>query len=274
MPTVSQLKEAIKELGGEVRASMKKADCLAALNTLPGGEAKLVELNAVKLQTEDLGKITEKALCIALGIPYNGKYKYGEPPAALQARLTALVPLLPTDLVHTAAAGARYDYTSASDPSKHISVKTTKGGSKVAPQCIGQPQPAAFCERIGIPFVSVPALKKTIQDDIATVILPAMAAFTFDCQTVYYNERTGQLQLITLKTPIDWASSSHTYTWTCGHEAWANSASVKISVGGGEPKVLAEFQFHSSSRTNMANRWCFENVLTIFRDNFEIVNIA
>lgn len=274
MPTIVQIKDAIKELGGAVRGSMNKADCLAALAALPGGEAKLAEIDAVKLQTEDLGKITEKALCNALGIPYNGKYKYGEPPAGLCARLATLVPLLPTDLVHTAAAGARYDYTSAADPSKHISVKTTKGGSKVAPQCIGQPQPAAFCERVGIPFVSVPALKKTIQEDIATVILPAMAAFTFDCQTVYYNERTGQLQLITLKTPIDWASSSHTYTWTCGHEAWANSASVKISVGGSEAKVLAEFQFHSSSRTNMANRWCFENVLTIFRDNFEIVDIA
>ena len=272
MPTIAQIRDAIKALGGAVRGSMKKADCLAALAALPGGEAKLAEISAVKLQTEDLGKITEKALCNALGIPYNGKYKYGEPPATLQARLATLAPLLPTDLVHTAAAGARYDYTSAADPSKHISVKTTKGGSKVAPQCIGQPQPAAFCERVGIPFVSVPALKKTIQDDIATVILPAMAAFTFDCQTVYYNERTGQLQLITLKTPIDW--TKHTYSWTCGHEAWANSASVKIIVGDGEPKVLAEFQFHSSSRTNMANRWCFDNVLTIFRDNFEIGDIA
>lgn len=274
MPTIAQIKDSIKALGGVARGSMKKADCLAALKALPGGAAKLAELDAIKLQTEDLGKITEKAICNVLGISYNGKYKYGEPPAALQARLATLVPLLPTDLVHTAAAGARYDYTSASDPSKHISIKTTKGGSKVAPQCIGQSQPAAFCERIGIPFVSVPALKKTIQDDIATVILPAMAAFTFDCQTVYYNERTGKIQLITLKTPIDWAS--HTYSWTCGHEAWANSASVKISVGDSEtePKVLAEFQFHSSSRTNMANRWCFENVLTIFRDNFEIVDIA
>jgi len=274
MPTIAQIKDAIKELGGTVRGSMKKADCLVALAALPGGAAKLAELDAVKLQTEDLGKITEKALCNALGISYNGKYKYGEPPAALQARLATLVPLLPTDLVHTAAAGAQYDYTSASDQSKHISVKTTKGGGKVAPQCIGQPQPAAFCERVGIPFVSVPALKKTIQDDIATVILPAMTAFTFDCQTVYYNARTGQLQLITLKTPIDW--TSHTYTWTCGHDAWANSASVKIKVAGSEtePKVLAEFQFHSSSRTNMANRWCFENVLTIFRDNFDIVDIA
>lgn len=274
MPTIAQIKDAIKALGGVVRGTPKKAECQTMLVALPGGAAKLAELDAVKLQTEDLGKITEKAICNVLGISYNGKYKYGEPPAALQARLATVAPLLPADLVHTAAAGARYDYTSAADPSKHVSVKTTKGGGKVAPQCIGQPQPAAFCERIGIPFVSVPALKKTIQEDIASIILPAMAAFTFDCQTVYYNERTGQLQLITLKTPIDWASSSHTYTWTCGHEAWANSASVKISVGGGEPKVLAEFQFHSSSRTNMANRWCFENVLTIFRDNFEIVDIA
>ena len=271
MPTITQIKEAIKELGGKVESKWKKADCEAALLALPGGAAKSAELDAVKLKTEDTGKITEKGLCNVLKTPYNGKYKYGEPPAALQARLATLVPLLPVDLLHTAAAGARYDFTSTSDPSKHISVKTTKGGSKVAPQCIGQPQPAAFCERIGIPFVSIPALKKTIQDDIATVILPAMAAFTFDCQTVYYNEQTGQLQLITLKTPIDWAS--HTYTWTCGHETWANSASVKINVGGSETKHLAEFQFHSSSRTNMANRWCFENVLSIFRDNFEIVDI-
>ena len=75
MPTIAQIKDAIKALGGVVRASMKKAECQAMLVALPGGAAKFAELDAVKLQTEDLGKITEKGICNALGISYNGKYK-------------------------------------------------------------------------------------------------------------------------------------------------------------------------------------------------------
>ena len=270
MPTLSVLKDAIQSLGGAISSKWKKTDFLTALVALPGGPVKLEQLASVKLQTEDLGKIVEKALCNVLCIPYNGAYKYGPPPPELESRLSALKPHLPADLVHTAAAGARYDYTSISDPSKHISVKTTKGGSKIAPSFLGQPQPAAFCERIGIPFVSVPALKCTIQENIATLVLPAMATHTFDAPIVYYNARTQCLQIISLRTPIDW--SAYEYSWSCSHADWNNSASVKIRTPTGLT-CLAEFQFHSASRTNMANRWCFESVLSLFREHFAIIDL-
>lgn len=44
------------------------------------------------LHTEDTGKIFEMAICLAYGIPYNGKYKYGmEEPEKLKARLQNLL---------------------------------------------------------------------------------------------------------------------------------------------------------------------------------------
>ncbi len=35
-------------------------------------------------------------------------------------------------------------------------------------------------------------------------------------------------------------------------------------------KGLVEFQFHNTSRSNMAIRWYYDNVLDIFKDNFLI----
>ena len=36
---------------------------------------------------------------------------------------------------------------------------------------------------------------------------------------------------------------------------------------------IAEFQFHSKSRKNMAIRWSYENVLSIFDKNFTITEL-
>ena len=36
--------------------------------------------------------------------------------------------------------------------------------------------------------------------------------------------------------------------------------------------ALLEFQFHTKNRTNMAIRWCYENFLTIFKENLCIID--
>jgi hypothetical protein len=220
-----------------------------------------------KILTEDTGKMFEMAICLAYGIEYDGKYKYDmELPRALQGRLAKLPDLFPK-VTHTAKHGARYDFTSIDDPTKHLSAKTIKKGSgKVAPQVIGQAQPHKFCKEIGIPFTTVDALKFYIQNNI-TSILPHLITHTFDCPNIYYHQEEDKIWFIKMTDDIDW--SKMTYEWTKVGEDWKNSSTLKINTSRGFVS-LVEFQFHTSSRTNMAIRWCYDNILDIFRDNFSI----
>ena len=224
------------------------------------------------LKTEDTGKIFEMAICLALNTPYDGPYKYSmEEAERLKTRLiNGGLPQLCPPLVHTAKKGARYDYTSLDDSNTHLSAKTTKkGGGKVAPQVIGQGQPKKFCDVLGIPFEDVPTLKKYIQENIRT-ILPVMMEHTFDCPNIFYNAEKDTIQYITFMTPIDW--SLYDFTWTCGWETWGNSSTLKMKYQG-RYIAIAEFQFHTKSRTNMAVRWCYAAFLTVFNENLNIVSI-
>ena len=223
-----------------------------------------------KILTEDTGKIFEMAICLAYGIPYDGKHKYSmEIPEKLKPRLTKLVELFPT-CIHTAKKGARYDFTSLTDETIHLSAKSTKKGiGKVAPQVIGQSQPKKFCEIIGIAYTNITDLKEYIQTNILT-ILPILVSYTFDCANIYYNQQEDTIRFITLNKPIEW--DKYKFKWTCNWNEWNNSSTLKVIV---EEKELAllEFQIHTKSRTNMAIRWCYENLLTIFNQNLSIIHV-
>jgi hypothetical protein len=224
-----------------------------------------------KLKTEDTGKMFEMGLCMAMGIPYEGPYKYSlDLPTKLQPRLKELCKdFFPTTYKHTAMRGARYDYTQVENTEVHFSAKSIKkGGGKVAPQVIGQASPQKFCEELGIPFTTIPALKKYIQEN-PQQILPALVSYTFDCPNVYFNEEKNTIQYISLTTPIDW--TAYEYTWTCNHESWNNSSTLKVKTPTGAVS-LVEFQFHSASRSNMAIRWCYETFLQQFKDHLFLVD--
>lgn len=223
----------------------------------------------VKLLTEDLGKIFEKAICLAFGIEYDGKYKYGlEAPEKLRPRLARLVEIFPP-CIHTAKKGARYDFTCIEDGTRHLSAKTTKGNGKVAPQVIGQSQPQKFCETLNIPYTGVLELKRYIQENIK-LLLPSMVSHTLDSSNIYYNSKKDTIKYITLASPIEW--DNYTYDWSCSWETWNNSSVLKIVTP--EKKIpLMEFQFHSKSRTNMAVRWCFEEFLQLFQSHLNIENL-
>ena len=231
------------------------------------------DINSPKVLTEDDGKMFEMGVCLALGISYDGKYKYSmDIPNTLRIRLEPLKVRFP-DYVHSAKSGARYDYTSIGEPDKHISAKTTKkGNGKIAPQVIGQAQPQKFCDVIGIPYSGVAELKKYIQENIAA-ILPTLFSHTFDCPMLYYNVEKNSIRLlqpINSDSPIDWSAFS--YTWTCDWTTWNNSSCVKISTKEKTVSIM-EFQFHTKSRTNMAVRWCFEELLSVFGEHFTIENL-
>ena len=244
------------------------------------------------LLTEDTGKILEKAICCGYDTPFNGPFIYS------QEEVDKLIPRvsnLKTDnhfpqCHHTASNGARYDFAS-DDGAQNLSAKSNKKkGGKVAPQVIGQPSAEKFCQVIGIQdpatiaalASSPPQLKQYIQEHIAT-ILPVMWEYTFSCPIVYYVANTGDIRFITethttttsTPTPIDW--SSYEYTWTRTHDKWENSTTLKISPSSPssqpneKPVSIAEFQFHTKSRTNLAIRWNFEAVLKLFHTRFAIV---
>jgi hypothetical protein len=226
-------------------------------------------MSVAKLKTEDTGKILEMAICLAYGIQYDGKYKYSmEDAETLKEKLTKLPTLFPM-CKHTAKKGARYDFTSVEDATLHLSAKSTKKGGKVAPQVVGQSQPQPFCEVIGIEYTSIPDLKRFIQENPAK-ILSVLVEYTFDCPNVYYNKEKGTIKYITLNRRIDW--NYFKFKWTCDHEKWNNSSTLKIVVQGKE-FALVEFQFHTKSRTNMAIRWCYENFLSIFKENLTIIDV-
>lgn len=226
--------------------------------------------NEKVLRTEDTGKIFEMAICLAYGIPYDGKYKYSmETAEKLKTRLSKLTELFPM-CRHTAKRGARYDYTSVADETLHLSAKSTKKGvGKVAPQVIGQSQPKKFCDIINTEYTTITALKQHIQTDIVH-ILPILVGYTFDCPTIYYNEDKNTIRYITLNTPIEW--DKYQFKWTCNWTEWSNSSTLKIVVDKKEIALL-ECQFHTTSRTNMAIRWFYENLLTVFKENINIIDI-
>jgi hypothetical protein len=235
-------------------------------------------MGSSKVITEDTGKMFEMAICLAYGIKYDGKYKYDmKLPNQLQSRLAKLPSLFP-QCAHSAKLGSRYDFTAVDDPTQHLSTKTIKKGcAKVAPQVIGQAQPSKFCEELDIPFTGVEDLKKYIQENIVS-ILPHLVSHTFDCPNLYYHQERDKILFIQMVKDIVW--SKMMYEWTKVADDWNNSSTLKIKVPQPEaeasPKgfvALVEFQFHTTSRTNMAVRWCYDNVLDIFRDNFSVVEL-
>lgn len=223
-----------------------------------------------KLLTEDTGKMFEKAICLAYNIDYDGVYKYDlEKAQILSKRLTKLTELFPM-CYHSAKKGARYDFTGVDDNTKYLSAKTTKKGvGKVAPQVIGQCKPNKFCEFLHIEHTNILELKEYIQKNIH-IILPILVEYTFDCPNVYYVESKDTIRYITIKDPIDW--SNFEYSWTCDWNTWKNSSILKIIINN-KPISLLEVQFHTTNRSNMAIRWCYENFLTVFNSHLSIVSI-
>jgi hypothetical protein len=222
------------------------------------------------LKTEDTGKVFEMAICLAYGIKYDGKYKYSmEDAEKLKQRLSKLHTLFPI-CKHTAKRGSRYDFTAVEDQTSHLSAKTTKKGvGKVAPQVVGQCQPSLFCKIIGIEYKGVADLKRLIQEQPIR-ILDVLVEHTFDCPNIFYNKEKDTIRYITLNSRINW--DRFKFIWTCNPEKWNNSSTLKLVIDGKEIP-LVEFQFHTKSRTNMAIRWCYENFLSIFKENLTVINI-
>lgn len=251
-----------------------------------------------KLKTEDTGKIFEKAICDAYGIPYDGPFQYSQ---ADVDKLTPRLKRLVTDNLfplckHTASKGARYDFTAVMGDSGgeflHLSAKSNKKkGGKVAPQVVGQATPQKFWEEFlqfsngsnesssSPPVPDPTTMKKYIQENTAA-IMPMLWRYTFDSPIVYYVRDTDQIRFIApvVADAPDW--SSFQYSWSRPYDKWTNSTSLRVvspggegGGGGGKEETIMEFQFHTKSRQNMAIRWCIDKVLQVFAGNFKVTDL-
>lgn len=263
--------------------------------------AAVAVVEPTKLKTEDTGKIFEKAICDAYGIPYDGPFQYSQ---ADVDKLTPRLKRLVTDnlfpmCVHTASKGARYDFTVAAEDNGggaevlHLSAKSNKKkGGKVAPQVVGQATPQKFWEEYvqfsggasaAVPGVTDPTdpttLKKYIQENIAA-ILPMLWRYTFDSPIVYYVRETDQIRFIApaagaaavVASEPDW--SAFQYSWSRSYDKWTNSTSLRVvAPGGGKEETILEFQFHTKSRQNMAVRWAIDKVLQVFAGHFKVTEL-
>ena len=242
------------------------------------------------LKTEDTGKIFEKAICDAYGIPYDGPFKYSK---ADVDKLTPRLKRLVTDnlfpmCAHTASKGARYDFTAVAENSEgkviHLSAKSNKKkGGKVAPQVVGQPMPQKFWDECSVSGIGVSGigmsetvpdtatLKKYIQENIAA-IMPMLWRYTFDSPIVYYVRDTSEIRFIAPGGDApDW--SSFQYTWSCPYDKWNQSSLLRIVGPGNKEESIMEFQFHTKSRQNMAIRWCIDKVLQVFAGHFKVTEL-
>jgi hypothetical protein len=216
--------------------------------------------------TEDLGKMFEKAICLLYNIPFVGPYKYGDDiPTKLIPKIQKIVDLFPVS-EHTAANGFRYDFKSADG--KYLSAKTTKKDKKVCPQVIGQPTKKGFCESFGLPTDSSnDTIKEYISNNLKSM-LTKYFHHTFECDIVYYNRNTDSVLYVRTKEPINWDSVNLDFSHIRKNKKWNESSTIYL-VKNDETYTLGEFQVHKH-RNCIKFRWNFENVLSLFPDNFEV----
>lgn len=224
-----------------------------------------------KVVTEDLGKIAEKALCNVVGTTYNMKFKYShERVDTLTARFASLAQEF-AGYTHTGHNDNLNDFTSE-DKSTHLSVKTTKKGSKICPQVIGQPSRSTFCPYFGLPpDASNDQIKSYIETHPQEMVMKYMAT-TFHCTLLFYCEKTNLCQLINMISPPPWSEVSFSFSHKEKNSAWNESSTLYIQRVG-QPKItLGEFQVHNH-RNCIKFRFELKNLLTFFPSCFTIRDV-
>ena len=229
---------------------------------------KMSFTTVTKVQTEDLGKIFEMAICLLYNIPYDGAYKYSmEEAHKIKDRISKLLEVYPHLLTHTAKNGARYDFTGLEDQAIRLSAKTTKKDGKIAPQVVGQPSKKKFCEHFGVEETStLDEIKSHIVENVNNM-LGTYEECTFDCPTVYYNKNSDKLVFIKRVAPIQWSSLVVEFSHNKKNKVWGESSCISV-----DDVTIGEFQIHNH-RNCIKFRWAFEKLLAKFPECFEITNL-
>ena len=222
--------------------------------------------------TEDLGKMFEKGICGAYGIPYIGKYKYSEEQADAFAKRLQLLPSLFPDCTHTAEKGAQYDFTANDNNQLHLSAKTNKKGYKICPQKIGQPTKQKFCEYFDIdPKSTNDDIKQYIMVNLKSM-LPHYFNYTFDSPIVYYNQHTDKIVYINTLSSIEWEPVACRFSHMQNNTQWNESTTVSM-VRDDKSYSVAEFQIHNN-RNGVKFRWNLDTLLKYFPQHFDVTQLS
>ena len=221
--------------------------------------------------TEDLGKVFEKGICGAYGIPYMGKYKYSEEQADLFTKRLQGLPSLFPNCIHTAEKGAQYDFTATSNNQLHLSAKTNKKGYKVCPQKIGQPTKPKFCEYFDIDTNSTnDDIKQYIMVNFKSM-LPHYFNYTFNTPIIYYNKQSDKIVYINTLSPIDWETVACRFSHIQNNKQWNESTTVSI-IQHDKSYGIGEFQIHNN-RNTIKFRWNLAALLKYFARHFAVVQL-
>lgn len=211
-----------------------------------------------KIKTEDTGLIFEYALCIYYGIPYDGKFKYEIPKAeeiadVLKSSKFQLKNLTGIDMVHTAAKQARYDFTSKDGKIKFHAKSAKKiDNQKQAAEVIGQGSMKTLINHFNLPITyNRIQFKSWIMENIDAYITEQYN-FLFNEPICYFIEDVYECYWITPIKKLNVEKKNITFTRNL--ENWGNSNTIKYNG-----ISIAEIQFHSSSRINVATRFNFNS---------------
>lgn len=225
----------------------------------PGLTADFMKLyRPKKVQTEDLGKTLEYALCLALDTPFDGTYRYSvEEAQKLKDRLLPVKERF-AGYVHTGKHSNLYDFQSPAGG--HLSVKSNKNGWKVCPQIIGQTTNKKFREAFALD-ASV-NIKAFIQENTER-LLNEYAAKTFHSPVLYYNQKAKYFGIVQQVAPIQWG----TLTFSKTGDTWNESSTLKSSVNG-KTKTIGEFQIHAH-RDAIKFRFDFKSLLELYPESIQ-----
>lgn len=248
--------------------------------TNPVLENKIADLRKLlkpsKIKTEDTGLVFEYALCIYYNVPYDGKFKYEIPKAeeianTLKYSKFQLYNFTGTDMIHTAAKQARYDFTSKDGKFK-FHAKTAKriANQKQAAEVIGQGSMKTLINHFNLPITfNRSQFKSWIMENIDTYITEQYN-FLFNEPICYFVEDVYECYWITPIKKINVEKKNITFTKKL--ENWDNSNTIKYNG-----ISIAEIQFHSSDRVNIVTRFNFNTnslnktgIFVAFQEYFDI----
>lgn len=231
----------------------------------------LTAMETKKVITEDLGKITEKAICDLIETPYNMAFKYSQVRVdSLKPRFASLA-LEFAGYKHTGHTDNLNDFTSA-DGSKHLSVKTTKKGWKVCPQILGQPSRSTFCPSFELALDSTNDQIKTYIETHVSEMMPKYLATTFHCPVLFYCEKTNLCQIITIISPPSWNEISLSFSHQEKKKTWNESSTLYATISADKKVTLGEFQIHAH-RNCIKFRFDLKNLISTFPDCFSVREI-
>ena len=229
-----------------------------------------------KLKTEDTGLVFEYAICLYYGIPYDGKFKYETSRAEKIAEKfkhskIQLKEITGSDIIHTAAKRARYDFTSKDGKFK-FQAKTAKklASQKQAPEVIGQTSMKKLVDHFNLPATyNTVQFKSWIIQNIDVYIIENYK-FLFNEPICYFVEDKFSCFWITPIKQIKIDKELVTFTRTLDN--WEESNTVKYNG-----ISIAEIQFHKASRGNVVFRFNFSSnpknksgIFVAFPDYFDI----